>query len=185
MRNKESLGGLHPLGSFEITSGAMYATDPCYDRETTQDTLLTNVANGRWSASVLVEDEGGAWGGRNSVIYAYHANGSPEWTLNFVEVPDFEVGVDSGQAGFFDASRYVGGEDEAFYDRVCELTLEGLCAGVIDFGAVSSSGYGDGSYRCFVAKNPQGEIVAAKIVFIDDEPFGDEAEAKDDESGWN
>ena len=181
MQNKKPLGGLYPLGTFEITAGAMYATDPCYNRETTQDTLLTNVANGRWSASVLVEDEGGAWGGRNSVIYAHLANAAPDWAFNFVEVPDFEVGVDSGQAGFFDAARYVGGDDEAFYDQVCELTLEGICAGVIDFGAVSSSGYGDGSYRCFVAKNLQGEIVAAKIVFIEEEEMLDDDA---DEGRW-
>ncbi|MCC3352086.1 DUF4241 domain-containing protein [Ruminococcus albus] len=35
-----------------------------------------------------------------------------------------------------------------------------------DKAFISSSGYGDGSYECFVARNPEGKIVAIKILFI-------------------
>ena len=42
-------------------------------------------------------------------------------------VTDIDVGVDSGQAGFFDHARYVseahGPEHEAFYDAICDETL--------------------------------------------------------------
>ena len=33
-------------------------------------------------------------------------------------------------------------------------------------GVISSSGYGDGCYQCYVARD-RGEAIAARIVFID------------------
>jgi len=69
---------------------------------------------------------------------------------------DFEVGVDSGQAGVFDLSHYwndsVAPEvapEEVWYSMCCAVTLSECSAGVVPFGAVSSSGYGDGGYDGF------------------------------------
>jgi len=51
------------------------------------------------------------------------------------------------------------------FDEVCfSLRLMGLGSGVENFGVVSSSGYGDGSYNCYVNKGK--EIVASYIKFI-------------------
>ncbi len=47
---------------------------------------------------------------------------------------------------------------------------------VFDKGFVSSSGFGDGGYECFIQKDEDGKIVAIKIVFISDEDFEDEEE---------
>lgn len=63
----------------------------------------------------------------------------------------FEVGVDSGQAGFFDDAVFAvhnGGYDEAFCDKAYDITLSNKKAGVMLNGVVSSSGYGDGGYEC-------------------------------------
>ena len=136
-----------------------------------------------------------------------------------------DVGVDSGQAGFFDEPyfRKISTKEEfckKWYNRVCRLTYKrplfiygdspdmifnllqhyskrnqidtslvtmkyakklykdiqtkgekwiggGFQSGTIDNkGFVSSSGYGDGGYDCFVSENAQGETDALLLVFI-------------------
>lgn len=40
-------------------------------------------------------------------------------------------------------------------------------AGILDNRCcIASSGYGDGSYDCYVARDPEGKIVAATLKFI-------------------
>lgn len=41
-------------------------------------------------------------------------------------------------------------------------------------GYVSSAGYGDGGYECYVSKNEEGKIVAIKVIYIEDEEDEDE-----------
>lgn len=100
------------------------------------------------------------------------------------QLADIDVGVDSGQAGFFDVAKYalsVADKDdsrsrrdsqdstfESFYDSVCNLTLEDKQFGVVAFGTVSSSGYGDGSYDCYFRRNDVGEVIEAVIVYLQD-----------------
>lgn len=52
-----------------------------------------------------------------------------------------------------------------WYEICSDKTFSNLGAGVIRNGVVSSSGYGDGSYTAYAAKNGIGEVVAVKIVF--------------------
>lgn len=95
------------------------------------------------------------------------------------ETCEFIVGVDSGQAGIFDHQIYrvdesVIGETEfmpedKWYSSCCDQTLGELGAGVINGGVVSSSGFGDGGYEAFIAKNAEGKVIAVQIVFITEE----------------
>jgi hypothetical protein len=111
---------------------------------------------------------------------------SPRW----VEEP-FDVGVDSGQAGVFDAAHFrdnlvvMGVEriskeapicpEEPWYSICCDRTIGSPCgAGVVPHGAVSSSGFGDGSYRCWTAKDRDGQVVAVKISYLYEEELEDE-----------
>lgn len=55
-----------------------------------------------------------------------------------------------------------------FYDVCCSLTLSNVGAGTLEYGAVSTSGFGDGSYTAFCRRNSSGEIVELKIIFIND-----------------
>lgn len=97
-----------------------------------------------------------------------------EWQLSGID-----VGVDSGQAGFFDVAKYAlsvsdksasranrGETFEAFYDSVCNMTLEDKSFGTLHFGCVSSSGYGDGGYDCYFRRNDVGQVIEALIAFI-------------------
>lgn len=102
---------------------------------------------------------------------------------------EIHVGVDSGQAGFFDLSWFAeyspagvsqerGGEWDKTYSQLCDKTLETAFGfGCVDHGAVSSSGYGDGGYDLFYKTDDQGEVIAARIVYIcagEDEDEGEE-----------
>jgi len=93
------------------------------------------------------------------------------------------VGVDSGQAGFFDPA-HAGKDDEAvapfadlktkkplarWYLMCCARTLGKRPAGLVPFGVVSSSGWGDGGYEVFVRRDAAGAVEVVRIDFIPDE----------------
>lgn len=109
------------------------------------------------------------------------------------------IDVDSGIAGLFDPVLYPNPAFDhdgnrvkespqstkwkEFYDRVGKLAhgdidiIESI-GGVTEFGCVSSSGYGDGGYKCYkVRHNRDQKIIAVKIVYIGD----DREEDEDDE----
>jgi len=232
---------------FEITSGKMIVTDPCYDKETWCQAKLDNVKIGPWWATVEYSDEDD-WGVRVAQIWVWHDSlGITEPGTFFPPCPEYipaDIGVDSGQAGFFDLDKYPDDphKDDAFYDAVCKLTLSGIpysvleevgvypmanvdklsdeqkanrtssdyddrnayhinrftsrdgdntsskqrdkskladalalhgslgSFGVLPFGAVSSSGFGDGGYNLCIKRDSNGEVVAARIEFIVEDP---------------
>ena len=250
--NLKIIGYARPQ-SFEITSGKMIVTDPCYDKDTWCQAKLDNVRNGTWKATAEYSDEGD-WGDRVAGIWVWHDSlNIDNPAMQFPACPEYipaDIGVDSGQAGFFDLEQYPNDphEDDAFYNAVCKLTLSGVpysvleetgvypmadldkltdeqkalrassdyddrnayyarkftnrdgdtssnrrnrskladaleahgslgSFGVMPFGAVSSSGYGDGSYDLHVLRE-NGEVVAAYIAFIveDDEESDEDNE---------
>jgi hypothetical protein len=86
-----------------------------------------------------------------------------------------EVGVDSGQVGFFDDAKYddIPGDR---YEEVCDHTLNDPYASCIDIGALSSSGHGDGCYTCYIEEDSHGTVIAARVVFIDDDEENEDDE---------
>jgi len=180
------------LGTFECTSGKLVVSDPCY-------TLGTwcmgevDALKGTWTAEVVtseVED----WGNRVLSLKAAHVD---HQYRGCNQRADFEVGVDSGQAGIFDKSIYQKDEmvprnfkhegdiicrDEPWYSYVSDFTLrEGCGAGVVHKGVVSRSGLGDGGYECMLFKTPAGLVAGIEIVFIPDENESDEEDDNEDE----
>jgi hypothetical protein len=92
------------------------------------------------------------------------------------------VGVDSGQAGFFDydlysEDSYSGGDDEDsedFYERCCNLAFSGAQGGVLPGGVVSSSGLGDGGYQVFTDVDPSvAPISFARLVFLEEDAIAE------------
>lgn len=55
---------------------------------------------------------------------------------------------------------------DLWYRHVCDITLSKMSAGVLPYGAVSSSGFGDGGYTCYTHADENGVIDFAFIVFI-------------------
>lgn len=192
MRNKRYQTPIE-LGSFELTQPAMRVSDPCYNRDIWCSGVVSNCKTGAWGAAVIKKDDGEG-GDLNAVIAVRHASSGVE----FGEIADvasllvsrnrmtpmwedsgIDVGVDSGQAGFYDDATYqdetllppdVSREESEFggpwYTYVCHNTLTRLGACVIPGGAVSSSGIGDGGYSCLVHRDESGAADAMFILFI-------------------
>lgn len=131
------------------------------------------------------------WSGRIAYLHIRHTSVDPaEFNeTNFQIVEGLDVGVDSGQAGFFDleafklvaatgeTKRRDGSAFEVFYEACGEQTLHGDGWGPVNsMGVVSSSGFGDGGYRCYVRRDEEGQVVEARIIYIadDEEEEGDE-----------
>ena len=106
--------------TFEITSGAIRITDPCYENGTWCAGTV-KAKNGTWRGSVEIDDSSGR-------VAELHARLIGSSSHPMVKVP-FDVGVDSGQAGVFDEGYYDGhnaqGEADdptSFYGRACMQT---------------------------------------------------------------
>lgn len=89
------------LGTFEIESGNVRVSDPCYNKDTWCNGLLNNVSVGRWKSYVyVVEDDIFNISERSSVLIS-HLESVNSDNLHW-EKTDIHVGVDSGQAGIYD-----------------------------------------------------------------------------------
>lgn len=245
--------GIADPKEFQVTSGALRVTDPCYSIDTWCAGTLENVANGKWFAQAgHCHDESDAIICKNyftSEIEKYEAalikceaNTDPEagggdvWLADFIKrdllklgnplqaagrvcfmhirhesVPADEpidpskftrseicVGVDSGQAGFFDLKPFEGVaamKDHAhekdkshphhsFYNQCCNATCEteGSWNVIMDLGVVSSTGWGDGSYAMFFRNGPDDTVVEARIVYLMPGNDGFIQENEEDES---
>ena len=152
------------LGSLNISEDKIVVADPSYDYGDSGTVLLKKVLSGKYLASVTNAD---SLITSLKICHSDYKNSD----LNF-ERYRF-IAVDSGQAGFFDKDYFVKnqggtfGDLNSFYGLACSITMSPKQAGTIHKkGVVSSSGFGDGCYNLFVAKNSANKIVSAFIEFI-------------------
>ena len=105
------------MSRFEITSGAMVCSDPCYTTDVWCMGTINNVKKGTWSAEVdevvmgtwsaeVDEVVMGTWGRRIAQLRVYHTDSSVETMSSKWEEFPGSFGVDSGQFGFFDRDHY-------------------------------------------------------------------------------
>ena len=152
-------------------------SDPCYGTDVWCAGTIDNVKEGIYNVEVEYSDEG-MWGRRVKSLSVYH---SEEDRFCFTDCADFEVGVDSGQAGIYDEdyyNEYHTSKDvnDDWYDDVCSLTLTKEQFGTLSKCAVSSSGFGDGGYNCYFATNKAGQVIAIQVVFIEEDDSEDDYE---------
>ncbi|ULL15652.1 DUF4241 domain-containing protein [Paenibacillus sp. H1-7] len=165
------------LGSFEVGSGSLIVSDPCYDHNVTAMIrgVIDQVLNGTWIGYVEKQDVRD-WGEACSRLVACHASlDERKDDLHWMKC-SFIVGVDSGQAGIFDIAKYripdVEGQDQAasedseWYQTCCDITESAVEAGVMDGGVVSRTGMGDGAYGAYLAVNESNQAIGVKIIFI-------------------
>lgn len=180
------------LGKFTVLGNQIRVTDPGYDKSTWCAGVLEPCVPGTYEAFVSRRDEGD-FGIRNDMLLirrkgckfrissADKVFTNKEGTVCHFKpwIPaEFEVGVDSGQAGFFDeksvftdeAVERDGSPDcsygSAFFNHCCDRTLSELSSGVITHGCISSSGYGDGAYYCYYRLDENGTLGMACIIFL-------------------
>jgi hypothetical protein len=186
------------MKEFEVTSGKIVCSDPCYTTDTWCMGVVDNVVNGTWVASVEKRDLGD-WGERIAILWIANKEQMAKnpkicWEVLGEEPMNFIGGVDSGQFGFFDfedyrnddnaknlkkydfGAEYDREEGDAWYRACSDLTLSDESWGVLPKGVVSSSGIGDGSYDVFGYKDAYDKYVAFGVVFIYD---GDEEDEGD------
>ena len=184
---------------FEVKSGSIVCSDPCYVIPTWCQGIVDNVKNGTWLADVDQKDMDD-WGVRVASLFIVNKQAlekDPNISFEVVgqEPMNFAGGVDSGQFGFFDKDFYRNDElakdldkenfgadydresGDTWYRACSKLTLSNDQWGVLPNGVVSSSGFGDGSYDVFGLKDDSGEYVAFAVVFIYE---GDEEEDEED-----
>jgi hypothetical protein len=157
--------------SFDVTSGKVNLSDPCYDPGTWCAAFNIPAANGKWNVEIEHQDFG-QWGVRNKSFIAYHQESSGGDKV----MMDVDFGVDSGQFGIFDTSIYheVCGEyddNSCFYGKCCDVTLnQQTRCGVVDKGGfVTSSGFGDGSYEGYAIYNEKSELIYFSVNFCPNE----------------
>ena len=179
------------MDKFEVISGTLVCSDPCYEIPTWCQGIVENVKKGTWEANTEMVN---SWGERVAVLSIYHIGSklNGKW-----ERFEFSAGVDSGQFGFFDKDFYRNDEGakelkkhdfgdnydkesgDEWYRACCNITLTGDNWGVLPNGVVSSSGYGDGSYDVFGMKDENDEYIAFSVVFIDEDEEEEEDEWDD------
>lgn len=238
MRTKTNKIGIITLGN------RVHVSDPCYETSCWCAGTLENVLPGQYNCKIVRcnddcdEGEAELFSRVKSLVICHE-----KYKCTPKECVTIDVGVDSGQAGFYDFNYYVQQHqegalrhcDEDWYERVCNSTLKtfpnphyiskkdyirnamgesfielpqieaaeaastitieqaqelrntylraycnylknslaawptiqvGYAGTLDDRCCVSSSGYGDGGYNCYVARNSAGQIVAARIIFI-------------------
>lgn len=167
-RNEIYLGTIE----FPFLVNEVRVIDPCYDPETIyrpEDLTTLEFLGGRYECFAVISDEG-SWGKRVASLRIERQDAHINYCEEIVG-----TGVDSGQAGFFLKDNYdTKVSDDAWYKKVCDITLSSPDCGLVDdWGVVASSGYGDGQYNCYLSKD--GEYCnGAELIFID------EAEDEDD-----
>lgn len=158
--------------TFKIESGTMLITDPCYVNEPLITKRL-NARNGNWIVDVLILSNN-----RVAMLTAKHVDYEKiiDSNASICSRDIKDMGVDSGQMGFFDAGKYskhksaMGEYDDTdkFYGKCCAATLSSKRYDVIDgFGCVSNSGYGDGSYDGVAVYDETGHAISVSMTFID------------------
>lgn len=183
------------LGNFRCTSGTLLVSDPGFPRKLIKEPFekaegeedpsgfiiaakLTGAKKGTWWALMKISPK---HTDRNAELTIIHESIYPPKGIDFVKHGGIMgIGVDSGQAGFFEQNNYPLGEStgdydnmNSFYGMCCYITTQTKQrAGIIaaspttGCGVVSSSGWGDGVYPLYVAHDEQGAIIAAKIDFL-------------------
>ena len=165
------------IGNFLMTSTEMRVSDPTYSKDVWCTGVLKNCIPGPWEAGVLYEDCE-EFGIRVAALIVRAKDVGPEFgevkevhfCRNGWDEEDFEVGVDSGQAGFYDEAKYPKGKhvSERWFNTTARCTDHPKQAGMLTYGVVSRSGFGDGGYICQTHRNENGQVDFAWITFIED-----------------
>jgi len=159
------------LGTFETKTSTLLATDPCYENPTWCTTIIENALPGKYLAKAIISNEG-TWGERVKELIVVHES-KVDNKLSSGWKWEGDCGVDSGQLGIFEKEEYPKGDTtgehddkNSFYGKCCELTLnEDTQGGVLPLGVVTSSGYGDGNYPCYIAETKKG-VYAIRVKFF-------------------
>lgn len=162
MKSKRPLGE-HTLGTVIVPFGARLGVwDPCYGYGDMYD-----AESGEWEAQVRISDEHD-WGHRVKwlSLARIQMGLDPREELT-------AAGVDSGQMGIYVINKTPIDTNERDYNKICDLTLGDMASGMLPYGVVSSTGFGDGCYAVWGRRNKNGLLTSIMVDFIPDEDEDD------------
>lgn len=172
---KTNMTGRIKLDNIQLKD-SVYISDPCYDIDTDCQAKVDNILPGEYLCFSNMSYISDTWKFRVQDITIinkdYYINEDILDKLIYEHL-DEEIGVDSGQCGIFDSEYYKEKHkddlDEDWYTRIFDITDDYFSGTIDNLGLVSVSGYGDGTYTAYVAKNTEGKVISIKVIFIDNE----------------
>lgn len=173
------------LGEFTVENGLLIS-DPCYKFDDKHEKVQKNIV----SEKILK----GQW-----CLYGYQdrreliccEKSQNPFSANWI-YGSSNIAVDSGQAGVFDDEYYriddvvgdnklMAGIDidesgDKWYAMCCHVTTTSNTygAGVIPYGCVSGTAFGDGIYDYYYLENNKKKVCGIKIVFADEDELDDD-----------
>ena len=157
------------IGTINLTTGKVTVTDPCYDKGTWCSAELENVHKGEWE--VIIDRVSCSFWGNRVACLKLHVVG--ENITEYRERVNADIGGDAGVCGVFEDKPNYG---TSRWGSVCDEMkgFAGIAKKENAFGCVgawSNSGFGDGSYDLYVARNDDGEIIGIYIDYgVEGEP---------------
>lgn len=152
------------IGTISIPDGLVDISDPAYNREIWCRLNDMKIIPGTYECRTYVKDTG-EWGKRVCAM---------EITKADIDISDCnaaifqqhvgEIGVDGGQAGFWNHKPDFIRDD---YLDTC-VDMESRFGRIYKNGFIAESGYGDGGYPVY-ARKYKGNIYQLTIKFIEDE----------------
>lgn len=189
------------VGSFTLTQPKILVTDPGYEKDEWCSKLVKDCKVGLYDAYINIngykyKHDGSLYSDKRvASLFIKHSSidknifgsiyweetededGVIRWYGDWKRLSD-NIGVDSGQAGFFDYDKY--GDNSQFeamgkcefgdkwYSNCCDATLSKPAGIVAQCGVNSSSGYGDGCYTVWGHYSKDKEIDAMVLFFLPD-----------------
>jgi hypothetical protein len=174
--------------TFEVISGEMVISDPCYTIETTSwEFGVINARNGIWITDKFMV------GNDIKEICAYNndaAINDPGLLSDLFNAPPlpFINSVDSAQLVYFDRQYYRNDQSintqskddsgELWYEALCDITNSKEAFGVLPNGVVTMTGRGDGAYVTQAIFDKDKLCIGLRTEFIKDKYI------EDDDDWW-
>lgn len=156
---KRKTNQAYRIGRFTVEGNELIVTDPYYglEEDTDLQLILSNVKSGNWTAAIIyTEDE---WV-KQLLVFEGDKKRSGKWHRQ-----EQSIGVDSALVGIFDLTAYRQNQATEFETVVSSDDQ----AGIVSFGAVSTSGFGDGLYDVDIQYDVSRQIVGVRVNFAEDE----------------
>lgn len=169
---------MHLVGKFNVPDGIIDITDPCYEKDTWCAMFDVKIKPGTYFCYIdmvnfpslyteennneikRIEDE------RIMALTIKHEDFINKPTKRWIEI-NSNIGVDAGLCGFYNHKPNFEGQSiwEAFIDNLKKFEGSFNTCDLKPYGITVSSGFGDGCYCAYKAKNKDNEIYALQLRF--------------------
>lgn len=155
-------------------------SDPCYDRDDISNFIDVSIREGEYNCYIAKGQKFYDMNRIAEIAIIIKSLDCDDVKYKWSPYGDKYIGVDSGLAGFFNRKiEYSNAGWSNFCDRLYDYGEDSEYYINFDNGFFSRSGWGDGGYEVEVVKDDKtNEIIAVKIIFIDDD-YDDEEEDED------